>query len=45
MARRVDLHLKAEYICADLSSQPNFPLQSRGGPYIPVTNHFGEHLH
>jgi transposase len=38
MARRVDLHLKAEYICADLSSQPNFPLQSRGGPYILSTN-------
>jgi len=26
-----------EYICADLSSRPNFPLQSCGGPYIPVT--------
>ncbi len=26
MARRVDLHSKAEYICADLSSQPNFSL-------------------
>jgi len=25
---------KAEYICADLSSRPNFPLQSCGGPYI-----------
>ena len=23
-----------EYICADLSSRPNFPLQSCGGPYI-----------
>jgi hypothetical protein len=23
-----------EYICADLSSRPNFPLQARGGPYI-----------
>ena len=37
MARRADLHPKAEYICADLSSLPNFPLQSCGGPYIPVT--------
>jgi hypothetical protein len=26
MARRKDLHIKAEYICADLSSRPNFPL-------------------
>jgi hypothetical protein len=34
LARRDDLHLKAEYICADLSSRPNFSLQSRGGPYI-----------
>jgi len=23
-----------EYICADLSSRPNFPLQSCDGPYI-----------
>jgi hypothetical protein len=38
MARRADLHRKAEYICADLSSRPNFPLQSCGGPYIPDTN-------
>jgi hypothetical protein len=29
---------KAEYICADLSSRPNFPLQSCGGPYIRGTN-------
>ena len=36
MARRNDLHIKAEYICADLSSRPNFPLQSCGGPYISV---------
>jgi hypothetical protein len=28
-----------EYICADLSSRPNYPLQSRGGPYISNTNH------
>ena len=34
LARRDDLHLKVEYICADLSSRPNFSLQSRGGPYI-----------
>jgi hypothetical protein len=34
MARRADLHQKAEYICADLSSRPNFPLQSCGGQYI-----------
>jgi len=34
MVRRDDLHPKAEYICADLSFRPNFPLQSRGGPYI-----------
>ena len=34
MARRTSLHPKAEYICADLSSRPNFPLQSCGGPYI-----------
>ena len=26
MARRADLHLKAEYICADLSSRPRFSL-------------------
>jgi hypothetical protein len=26
MARRTDLRLKAEYICADLSSRPRFPL-------------------
>jgi hypothetical protein len=26
MARRINLQLKAEYICADLSSRPNFPL-------------------
>jgi hypothetical protein len=38
MARRADLHPKAEYICADLSSRPNFPLQSCGGPYILVTD-------
>ena len=37
MARRTSLHRKAEYICADLSSRPNFPLQSHGGPYILVT--------
>ena len=34
MARRADLHSKAEYICADLSSRPNYPSQSCGGPYI-----------
>jgi hypothetical protein len=34
MATRLDLHLKAEYICADLSFAFTFPLQSRGGPYI-----------
>ena len=34
MARRTSLHPKAEYICADLSCRPNFPLQSRGGAYI-----------
>src|SRR5437899_4668444 len=34
MARRTSLQPKAEYICADLSSRPNFPLQSCGGPYI-----------
>jgi hypothetical protein len=34
MAGRDDLHSKAEYICTDLSSRPNFPLQSHGGPYI-----------
>jgi hypothetical protein len=38
MARRADLHQKAEYICADLSSRPNFPLQSCGGPYILGTH-------
>jgi len=38
MARRADFHKKAEYICADLSSRPNFPLQSCGGPYILGTN-------
>ena len=27
-----------EYIAADLSSRPRFPLQSRGGPYIVRTN-------
>jgi hypothetical protein len=42
MARREDLHSKAEYIAADLSPRPNFLLQSRGGPYIVgngLTNH------
>jgi len=34
MARRTSLHSKAEYICADLSLDQNFPLQSCGGPYI-----------
>jgi len=34
LARRTILHPKAEYICADLSPRPNFPLQSCGGPYI-----------
>jgi hypothetical protein len=34
LARRTSLQLKAVYICADLSSRPNFPLQSCGGPYI-----------
>jgi len=38
MARRADLHSKAEYICADLSSRPNYPLQSCGGPYILGTD-------
>jgi len=38
MARRADLQPKAEYICADLSSRPRLPLQSRGGPYILVTD-------
>ncbi len=39
MARRDDLHPKAEYIAADLSSRfEAFPLQSRGGPYIVGTN-------
>ena len=28
----------AEYICADLSSRPNFPLQSCRGPYILGTD-------
>jgi hypothetical protein len=37
MARREDLHSKAEYIAADLSPRPNFLLQSRGGPYIVGT--------
>ena len=37
LARRTSLHPKAEYICADLSSRPNFPLQSRGGSYIVGT--------
>ena len=44
MARSADLHTKAEYICADLSSRPNFPLQSRGGPYIPDTNRVNERI-
>jgi hypothetical protein len=39
LARRDDLQLKAEYICADLSSRPNFSLQSRGGPYIRNSLH------
>jgi hypothetical protein len=37
MARRVDLHTKAEYICADLSSRLTPRLQARGGSYILVT--------
>jgi hypothetical protein len=36
LARSTRLHQKAEYIAADLSSHPNLPLQSRGGPYITV---------
>jgi len=39
IARIADLHTKAEYICADLCSRPNFPLQSCGGPHIPITDH------
>jgi hypothetical protein len=34
LAKRTTLHLKAEYICADMPSRPTFPLQSRAGPYI-----------
>ena len=37
MARRDDLHPKAEYIAADLSLAQTFPLQSCGGPYIVFT--------
>jgi hypothetical protein len=33
VARRDDLHLKAEYIAADLSLAVASPLQSCGGPY------------
>jgi hypothetical protein len=41
MARRTNLQPKAEYICADFSSRPHFPLQSCGGPYISVTRYAG----
>jgi hypothetical protein len=42
LARRTSLHPKAVYICADLSSRPNFSLQSCGGPYI--SGRFGERV-
>jgi hypothetical protein len=38
LARSTRLHQKAEYIAADLSSRPNFSLQSRGRPYIIGNN-------
>ena len=37
VARRDDLHSKAEYIAADLSIARSFSLQSCGGPYIIIT--------
>jgi hypothetical protein len=42
LARKTSLQSKAEYICADLSSQPNFSLHPSGGPYIYRTNPHGD---
>jgi hypothetical protein len=38
VARRLNLHIKAEYIDADFLHLQTFPLQSDGGPYIAVSS-------